>query len=299
LDVDVEKEYYLTNLLSYYKEKTKNILTPGTLKNYGTTKGYLFKFLDEKYGKEDSRLEDINGKFVFEFEHYLRMYKPEDHHKPLNNNDVMKHRERFKKLINLAIKIEWLEHNPFRNFKPKFDKVERDFLPEKELQNVEAKEFETDRLEKSIDSNLLKNINYHMNCFIQSEKGATYRQYLYCKTFFNQIHDLLHTKLNGFKLKKILIIKIIYLNFNVYSIYSYIANRIIRHYQSKTMYNEQLQSLRLFKKLINQAQTKPALEFNLGVESLKCSLSKWIEEEINFFKERRQLSIQFQEKSQL
>ena len=152
---------------------------------------------------------------------------------------------------------------------------------------------------KRIDPKLLKNISYHMKSFIQSNKGTTYRRCLYCKTFICEIHDLIHSKLVGLSLEKRLIVKIIYLNFNVYSMYSYIANRITRHYQSRTLYNDQLLSLQLFKKLINQAQTKPDFEFNAGVDSLKLSLSKWAEEEITYFKERRQLAIQFQEKSQL
>jgi hypothetical protein len=78
-----------------------------------------------------------------------------------------------------------------------------------------------------------------------------------------------------------------------------VAKRITRHYQSRSTFQKQLIQLQLFKKLTNQSQTKPDFEFNQGVESLKTSLVKWLEEEIFFYKERKQLGIQFQEHSQL
>jgi site-specific recombinase XerD len=146
-----KEENSLSDIIAYHEEKSKSTLAPGTMKNYGATQNYLGKFLQTKYKTEDVKLLEITSKFVFEFEHFLRMNKPVDHHKPLSNNGVMKHIERFKKLINLAIRIEWIEKKPFRNFKPKFDKVERDFLTELELQKIQNKEFETNRLEQVRD----------------------------------------------------------------------------------------------------------------------------------------------------
>jgi len=46
----------------------------------------------------------------------------------LNNNGVMKHLERFKKLLNLAADLEWIEKNPFTRFKLKFKKYNREFF---------------------------------------------------------------------------------------------------------------------------------------------------------------------------
>ena len=122
-------------------EKMKNTLAPGTLKNYGATENYLKRFLAAKHKTDDIKLKDITSKFVFDFEYYLRTSKPIEHHNPLSNNGVMKHMERFKKLINLALKIEWIEKNPFRNFTPKFDRVEREFLTEAELTKIKEKDF--------------------------------------------------------------------------------------------------------------------------------------------------------------
>jgi hypothetical protein len=147
-----------------------------------------------------------------------------------------------------------------------------------------------------VDPKLIKIIGHHMKAYMDSPKGSSYRKLIYSKTFLSEILNISSSSLKGLKLEKQLITNLIYLNFNVYSFYHYLAKRITKHYQSKSTYHEQLISLQLFKKLINQSQIKPDFEFNMGVESLKSSLMQWIEEEIYFFKERKQLAIQFQEK---
>ena len=49
----------------------------------------------------------------------------------------MKHLERFKKMINFAIKLEWLVKNPFGQFQLKFDTYNRLYLSERELELIE------------------------------------------------------------------------------------------------------------------------------------------------------------------
>ncbi|MGS2738496.1 site-specific integrase [Sinomicrobium sp. M5D2P17] len=63
----------------------------------------------------------------------------------------MKHIERFRKLIGLAIKLGWLDRPPFAYFKPKFIKKERDFLNKEELAEIENREFDMPRLQQVKD----------------------------------------------------------------------------------------------------------------------------------------------------
>ena len=49
----------------------------------------------------------------------------------------MKHIERFRKMINLALRMEWLDKDPFAKYKQKFEKVERGFLSSGELKAIE------------------------------------------------------------------------------------------------------------------------------------------------------------------
>ncbi|MCW3081709.1 site-specific integrase [Segetibacter sp.] len=142
-----ENEMTLFKLTTYHNQDMKDTICWGTLKNYFTTQKYLQKFLKERLHLADISLKDINYKFVTEFEYFLKSFKPLDHHKALSNNGVMKHMERFRKMINVALKNEWLEKDPFKAYKLKFTKYERGYLSAKELDRIERKNFEFERLQ--------------------------------------------------------------------------------------------------------------------------------------------------------
>ena len=54
--------------------------------------------------------------------------------------------ERFRKMINVALKNEWMQKDPFKAYKLKFIKFERGYLTEDELHKLENKEFKIERL---------------------------------------------------------------------------------------------------------------------------------------------------------
>jgi site-specific recombinase XerD len=58
----------------------------------------------------------------------------------------MKHLLRLRKMTSLAIRLDWLQDDPFKNFKIKHEKVEKDFLTTSELKAIEKKEFKLERL---------------------------------------------------------------------------------------------------------------------------------------------------------
>jgi hypothetical protein len=99
-----DDEYTLVKLMNYHNIDMKESLCWGTMKNYYTTQKFLEKFLNMKLNKSDIILSQINYKFVTAFEYYLKTYKPLDHQKRLGNNGVMKHMERFRKMVNVALK---------------------------------------------------------------------------------------------------------------------------------------------------------------------------------------------------
>jgi integrase len=59
----------------------------------------------------------------------------------------MKHMQRFRKILNLGVRLEWLTKNPFNAYNVRFDKVERGFLTKYELKIIEKKKFSIERLE--------------------------------------------------------------------------------------------------------------------------------------------------------
>lgn len=142
-----DNEFTLCKLMTYHNQDMKETIAWGTLKNYLTTQKYLQKYLKEKLHTSDILLKEINYKFVTSFEYYLKSFNPIDHHKPLGNNGVMKHMERFRKMINVALKNEWMEKDPFRAYKLRFNKYERGYLTAEELELIENKQFKIERLQ--------------------------------------------------------------------------------------------------------------------------------------------------------
>lgn len=146
-----EEEHSMLNLIDYHNTEMKNVLEWGTLKNYYTTKKYIEKFLKQKMKISDIYLSRLNYKFLMDFQKFLREYQPTDHQKPCGQNTIMKHTERLRKVVNMAIKYEWLEKDPFINFTPKFIRNDREFLTHDELKAIETKQFSIDRIDQVRD----------------------------------------------------------------------------------------------------------------------------------------------------
>ncbi len=129
-------------VIQYHNDTMKDILAWGTAKNYYTTQKYVKEFLQVKMKTSDIFLAQLNYKFLTDFDVFLRNHVPGENQKPCSNNTVMKHIERFRKIITMAIKNEWLKHDPFMKFKPTFIKKDRGFLTEEELEVIENKQIE-------------------------------------------------------------------------------------------------------------------------------------------------------------
>lgn len=141
-----EETYSLSRLMDYHYETASAALTWSTLKHYAVTRRYLEKFLKEKRKTTDIRINDIDYKFIVDFETYLRNHKPADHFQPLNNNGVMKHLIRLRKMTTLAFKLQWINKDPFKNYKFRYKKVETAFLSTNELKLLENYELASDTL---------------------------------------------------------------------------------------------------------------------------------------------------------
>jgi integrase len=132
-----ETDRTLMDVVAYHKENMGATLKPGTLKNYDTTEKYLKKFLTQVRKCNDIYLKQLSYSFIVDFEQFLR--KGDNLRKAiaLNNNGIMKHLERLKKLMNLALDLEWLDKHPFARYKLKFKPYRKAFLTEQELQQLE------------------------------------------------------------------------------------------------------------------------------------------------------------------
>lgn len=128
-----ERHKTLLELVAYHNQNMKGVLKPGTLKNYYTTENYISRFLVRKKKTNDIYLKHLKYSFIIDFEQYLRKGPSLQNSNPLNNNGVMKHLERLRKLMNFAMDLEWLEKNPFTRYKLKFKRFKKEFLSQEEL----------------------------------------------------------------------------------------------------------------------------------------------------------------------
>jgi len=147
-----EKKNTLLKLIDFHYESQKHTLSESTLKYYKTTKRYLIAFLQTKKKTQDIYLRQIDYKFITEYEAFLRSYQPPSQSKrKLAHNTVMKLMSRFRTLINFAIKLEWMEHYPFRAYKLSYKQSTRTFLDARELKTIELKQFSFERLQLAKD----------------------------------------------------------------------------------------------------------------------------------------------------
>jgi len=145
------KEHSLLDLVEYHNNYEKQRLEWGSIKNHYTTQKYITRFLKEKYKLNDIYLSQLQFKFLTDFEMFLRNQKPKGLLRACNNNTVMKHIERLKKMVNMAVQNEWLEKDPFAKFKKSFTKYTRGYLTQEELEKIEQKEFSIARLQQVKD----------------------------------------------------------------------------------------------------------------------------------------------------
>lgn len=118
----------------------------GTLKNYNVTLGHLKEFILNQYHVKDILLKDLNFRFITEFE---LMCKTTWECK--RSSTTIKHIQRIRKVIGIALANEWLEKDPFVLYKGKQEKATVKFLTQEELTAIEEKEFVFDRLDRVRD----------------------------------------------------------------------------------------------------------------------------------------------------
>ena len=97
----------------------------------------------------DYPLKAIDHKFIKDFEHYLRTARK------CNQNSMAKYLNNFKTFIRVALFNGWISKNPFDKITIRTEDVDIEFLTEDEINVLIAKEYTTERLNKTKDIYLL------------------------------------------------------------------------------------------------------------------------------------------------
>ncbi len=115
-------------------------ISKSTAKRYWTCYNHVEQFINEIYKSEDYRMKDIDHQFISKFEYFLKTTRE------CNHNSALKYVNNFKKIVRIALANQWMDRDPFYNYKVQFDSVEREFLNEEEIQKLIDKDLHLDRL---------------------------------------------------------------------------------------------------------------------------------------------------------
>ena len=143
LGVD-ERARMLIPIFQDHNNKIKELVgkeyAPGTLERYKTSLSHTIEFLQWKYKVSDIEINKIDHAFITDYEFWLRSVRN------CANNTAVKYIKNFNKIIKLCLANDWLDKNPFANYKSKVKEVERVYLSEDEIQNIIEKDLKTERL---------------------------------------------------------------------------------------------------------------------------------------------------------
>nr|WP_295799606.1 site-specific integrase [Mucilaginibacter sp.] len=139
-----QKSRFLMALFKEHNAKVKALIgngfEPNTLKGYNTSEKHLTGFLQEKYGKTDIEISQLNHAFITDFEFYLKA------NCKITGVSAAKYIKHLKKIVNHCIANGWLKQNPFINFKSTAKAKERTYLTQQELDAITNKKFIIERL---------------------------------------------------------------------------------------------------------------------------------------------------------
>lgn len=144
-----ERQRMLVPIFQDHNRKIETLVndefSPSTYKRYCISLKHTIDFLKWKYNISDIDIRKIDHAFITEFEFYLRSIRK------CNNNSAVKYIRNFGKIIRICIANDWLDKNPFVNYKSKVKEVDRVFLSEEEIQALSSKVFVTERLNQVRD----------------------------------------------------------------------------------------------------------------------------------------------------
>jgi site-specific recombinase XerD len=140
-----ERKYTLIETFNYHNEQFRQRVgvdfVYGSYQHYLATFSKIKNFLSFQYHKSDITLDDLKNQFVTNFEYYLKTKEGCCH------NTAMKHIKHLKKVIRMAISNDWLQRDPFINFKCSYKETNRGYLTPEELETLSQKQFSIHRLE--------------------------------------------------------------------------------------------------------------------------------------------------------
>ena len=131
--------------LKMREQVTADIVVKRTYQRYEITEAKVMAFIKHTYKVNDMPLQEMRMRFVTEFEHYLLTVDE------LQSNTAHKYIKNLKKIMNLAVSLDWIPSNPFNNFRCSYTAPSREVLTQEEIDAIRFKDFGIDRLNEVRD----------------------------------------------------------------------------------------------------------------------------------------------------
>jgi integrase len=147
--VKLEKELGLIEVYNQYNQRIKKLvgieIQLVTYNKYLESMRHLSSFIIWKYKTKEIMLTDLNFNFILDYEYYLKTERK------LQQSTLNKAIQRFRKVLSYAINQNYLQKDPFANYKQTRLKKEVVYLTTEELQSIEKYLFSQIRLEQVKD----------------------------------------------------------------------------------------------------------------------------------------------------
>lgn len=112
-----------------------------TYLRYKLTRNRLAEFMQARYRLPDMAVKELHPRFATDFDRWLRMnYR-------LTNNSTMKLMRQLKTMLHVGYLNGWSKNDPLAGYKLHFEKVDRGYLTDEELDRLANKVFAMKRLE--------------------------------------------------------------------------------------------------------------------------------------------------------
>lgn len=134
----------------YHNIKMRELVKVGkvvssTVKRHEITQNKVKVFMQLQYKTNDKALPEMRLAFITEFEHYLLTVDK------IQNNTAHKYIKNLKKVMNMAVGLDWIPANPFNNFKCSYHNPDREILNPDELNTIMNKDYGSDRMNEVRD----------------------------------------------------------------------------------------------------------------------------------------------------
>jgi integrase len=112
---------------------------------YRITRQCLADFIISKLNLKDIPVKEINKQFISDFESFLFVQYE------YSQNNVTTLLKKFRHVIEVGINKEWIYKNPFRDYKLHWEKTDRGYLTQVEIEKLINSQFENGRIEVARD----------------------------------------------------------------------------------------------------------------------------------------------------